>query len=109
MEDSYLLESMDKIQRVMYAIQGNFSYMLSIKDHLYDIFHILHRVSLKDDEEIFNLNDELMATQYYLRITQISLFEFNIEIEKLHQEFQRSHIPSYTFVLPSHMDDCIPR
>ena len=70
----------------MYAIQGNFSYMISDKDHLYEIVHMLHGESLKDDEDIFKINDELMATQYSLRSTQSSLYESNMEIDKLHQE-----------------------
>ena len=91
----------------MYAIQGNFSYMISDKDHLYEIVHMLHGESLKDDEDIFKINDELMATQDSLRNTQSALLESNMEIEKLHQELQRSHIPSYTFFSSSHMNDYI--
>ena len=57
MEDSYFLESMEKIQRAMYAIQGNFLYMLSDRDHLYDPVHMLFVASLKDEEEICKIGD----------------------------------------------------
>ena len=48
-----------------------------------------------------------MTTQDSLRSTQSALLESNMEIEKLHQELQRSYIPSYTSVIPSHMVDFI--
>ena len=86
MEDSSFLESMEKIQREMSTIQDYFSYIILDRDHLYELVHMLHVEYLKDDEEIHKINDELMATQQYLRRTQNSLFESNIEIEKLHRE-----------------------
>ena len=76
---------MEKIQREMYAIQGNISYMLSDRYHLYDLVHIFHVSSLKDDQEICKLSVELMATQDSLTSTQSYLLEFIMEIEKLHQ------------------------
>ena len=68
---------------------------------------MLHVASLKVDEDVLNINDEFMDTQYFLRNTQSSLLESNMEREKLHQELQRSHILFYTYVILSHMDDCI--
>ena len=81
--------------------------MLSDKYHLYELVDMSHRESLKDDEEICKLNHELMTTHYSLRSTQSSLFDSNLDIEKLHQELKRSHIFSYTSISPSHMVDCI--
>ena len=86
LEYSSFLESMEKIHWAMSAIQGNFSYMLSDRDYLYDLVHMLHVGSLKDDEDISKLNDELMDTQDSLRSTQGSLLESKMDIEKLHQE-----------------------
>ena len=109
MEDSSFLEAMEKIQIEMSTIQGNFSYMLLDRDHLYGLVHMIHASSLKDDEEICKFNYELMDTQDSLRSTQSALLDSKMDIDKLHQELQRSHILSYTSVSPFHMDDCILR
>ena len=63
--------------------------MISDIYHLYELLHMLHRESLKYDEDICKLNDELMDTQDSLRSTQSSLLDSKMDIEKLHQELQR--------------------
>ena len=81
--------------------------MILEKDHFYELVHMLHIASLKDDEDISKLNDELMDTQDSLRRTKISLLEFKMEIEKLYQELQISHIPTYILVIRSPLVDDI--
>ena len=102
-----ILEAMEKIQQAMSTIQGNFSYMVSDKDQLYELVHMLHGASLNDDAQICKLSNELMATQDSLRSTQISLLESKMEIQKFHQELHRSHIPSYILVIHSPLVDGI--
>ena len=73
MEYSSSIEAMEKIQREMYTIQGNFSYMLLDRYHLCDLVHMFHVASLKDDKDICKMNDEMMATQDSLTSTQCPL------------------------------------
>ena len=51
---------------------------------------------MKDEEENYNLTQELLTTQYSLKRTQCALQESKMEIEKFQEKLQRSHLPSYT-------------
>ena len=72
--------------------------MISNRDHLYDLVRMFLGSSLKDEEDICKLNDELMDTKYYLISTQSYLLEYNMEIDKIQQVLRRSHIFSCTLV-----------
>ena len=48
-----------------------------------------------------------MATHDSLRSTKSSLQDYNIEMDQLHQDLQRSHIPSYISVIHSPLVDDI--
>ena len=62
---------------------------------------------MKDEEEIYKLTKELLTTQYSLKNTQCALQESKMVIEKLHENLQRSYLPSYTPFIHIHKDDYI--
>ena len=66
----------------------------------------LYGASLKDEEEICKLTQELLTTQDSLMSTQCALQESKMEIEQFQEKLQRSHLPSYTPFNHLHKDDC---
>ena len=101
------MEDMEKFQKAMTITKGNFLQLLSDRDIFLELVELLHGESLKDEEEICNLTQELMTTQYSLKNTQCALQESKMVIEQLHEKLQRSYLPSYTPFIHIHKDDCI--
>ena len=62
LEDQTYLEAKENIQKALSAIQGNFLQLISDRDDLFKLVEVLHGSSLKDENDIYNLNDVLMAT-----------------------------------------------
>ena len=91
----------------MSTIQGEFLQFLSDRDDLFELVDVLHGSSLKDEEYIFKLTQELMSTQDSFKNTQCALQGSKMEIEKLHEKLQRSYLPSYTPLFHPHKVDCI--
>ena len=77
------LESKE-IQKALSTIQGEFLKLLSDRDDLIEVADVLHGASLKDEEEICKLTQDLLTTQDSLKSTQCALQESKMEIEKLH-------------------------
>ena len=90
----------------MSTIQGDFLQLFSDRDDLFDLVYVLYGASLKDEEEICNLTQELLTTQDSLKSTEGALQESKMEIEQLHEKLQRSHLPSYSPFNHIHKADC---
>ena len=86
------MENMEKFQKAMASIKGNFLHLLSDRDSLLELVEMFHGASLKDEEEIYKLTQELMTTQDSLKSTKFALQESKMVIEKLHEKLQRSHL-----------------
>ena len=54
------MEDMEKFQKAMTSIKGNFIHFLCDKDNLLELVDLFHGASLKDEEDICNL------TQYFI-------------------------------------------
>ena len=91
----------------MTRTKANFPQLLFDRDNLRELVELLYGESLKDEEVIWNITQELLTTQDSLNITQGALQESKMEIEQLHEKVQRSHLASYTPFDHLHKVDCI--
>ena len=73
LEEKYSIKDMDKFQKSMTSTKGNFLQFLSDRYSLLEIVELLYAESLKDEEYICNLTQELLTTQDSLKITQGAL------------------------------------
>ena len=96
LDEKYSMEYIEKFQKAAIRIKGNFLHFLSNRDGLLELFELLYRESFKDEEDIFNLTQELLTTQDSLKSTQCALQESKMEVEQLHEKLQKSYLPSYT-------------
>ena len=78
------MEDMEKFHKAMTRTKGNFLQFISNRDSLIELVDLLYGESLKDEEDIFNLTQELFTTQDSLKSTQCALQESKMEIEKNH-------------------------
>ena len=101
------MEDIENFQKATTSTKGNFLQFISDRDRLLDIVDLFYGSSLKDEEEICKVTQELFTTQYSLKSTQCALQQSKMDIEKLHEKFQRSYLPSYTPFNHPHNNDCI--
>ena len=84
------------MRKALSTIQVEFIQLLSDRDDLIELADVLHGESLKDEEEIFKLTQDLLTTQDSLKSTEFALQESKMEIQKLHDKLKRYYLPSYT-------------
>ena len=80
LEEKYSIEDMEKFQKAMTSTKGNFMQFISDRDNLFELDDVWNGASLKDEEDIFNLTQELLTTQDSFKRTQCTLQESNMEI-----------------------------
>ena len=93
MEDQSSFEAMENIQKALSTIKGNFSYLFSDKNDMFELVELLWESSLHDEEIIFiyeeekyKLKGDLLATQDSLRYTQSALLESQMKIDPIAEE-----------------------
>ena len=55
LEDPSFLEDMEKIQREMYSIEGNFMSLIFDRNNFFELNECLHEAYLNNNEDIYNL------------------------------------------------------
>ena len=58
MEDPSFLENMEKIQRAMCTIEGNFMYFIFDRNNLVELNEWLHEAYLNDNEYVYRLKNQ---------------------------------------------------
>ena len=56
------MEDMEKFHKTMTSINGNFVHLLSDRDIPLDLVELLYGASLKDEEYIYKITQELLTT-----------------------------------------------
>ena len=88
-EDKSSIADMEKFHKALTSTKGNFLQFLSDRDSLLELVELFYRESLKDEDKICKITQELLTTQDSLKSTQCALQESKMEIEKLHEKLQR--------------------